>query len=117
MAQEHPIVVRELTVCNPDGLYSRAAAKLIRVGQAYDATLTFECRKQRVQAKSIMALLSLDAEQGTAVTAIAEGPEAETMIQAVERLFANGFRDPDRKDGRTAELVRKAERSSKGSTR
>lgn len=117
MAHKHPIFVRELTVRNPDGLYSRAAARLIRVGQAYDANLTFECRKQRVQAKSIMALLSLDADQGTTVTAIAEGPEAETMIQAVENLFANGFRDPDRKEGRTAELVRKTERLSKGSKR
>lgn len=111
MAQDNPnIQTARLVVRNADGLYSRAAAKLIRLGQAYDAQLSFTCGEQRVQAKSIMSLLSLDADQGAVLTATAEGPDAALLIRAVEELFTNGFRDPPDSIQRTAAPGRKAGR-------
>ena len=80
-----------LVVCNEYGLHIRAAAMLVKLAEAFDAQLTIECGKQRVNGKSIMSLVALGAAQGMAVLAIAEGTEADRMIRAVAELFGNRF--------------------------
>lgn len=80
-----------LVVFNERGLNARAAAMLVRLEKTFDAQLFLECGGRQINARSIMQILSLDAAQGSEITVCAEGPDAETMIQAVEQLFAEGF--------------------------
>lgn len=118
MMQESPSVETiEMTVRNPNGLYSRAAAKVIRLAQTFHARLFLKCGGLKVQDNSVIGLLSLAAGQGATVTASAEGPEAKPMIRAVESLFADEFRDPDGTPERASDLIRKADRSPKGTGR
>ncbi len=91
-AADKPLVRKtSLLVSNECGLHIRAAAMLVRLAEAIDARLTIACGRQRVNGKSIMSLLTLGAAKGMFVHAVAEGPEAHQMIQAIKELFAEGF--------------------------
>lgn len=82
-----------LIVPNECGLHVRAAAMLVKLAESIDARLTIQCGKQRANAKSIMSLLTLGASKGSNLFAIAEGPQADEMIQAVNDLFACHFNE------------------------
>jgi phosphocarrier protein HPr len=80
-----------LVVNNERGLNARAAAMLVKLEKAFDAQLFLECGGCQVNARSIMQILSLDAARGAQITVCADGPDAEAMLQAVEKMFAEGF--------------------------
>jgi phosphotransferase system HPr (HPr) family protein len=80
-----------LVVSNEDGLHAKAAAMLILANKKFEAQLSLECGGRQTDARSFLGILSLEAEKGAAVTAIAEGPDAHEAIQAVSALFACGF--------------------------
>ena len=80
-------------VSNETGLHVRAAAMLVKIAESIDAQLTIECGQQQANARSIMSLLALGAAKGTALSAFAEGPEADEMIHAVEDLFLHRFHE------------------------
>lgn len=82
-----------LTVPNAIGLHARPAAMLTKTAQQYDAEITLKCGGRSVNAKSIMGILTLGAEQGTRVIVIAEGPDAVDAIRAIEALFACLFHE------------------------
>jgi phosphocarrier protein HPr len=46
---------------------------------------------RRINAKSIMGLLTLAAAQGTRINVVCKGPDAQAAMDAVRALFASGF--------------------------
>ncbi len=90
---EQPRILRKsrLVVSNECGLHLRAAAMLSKLAESIDAHLTIQFGAQQVDARSIMGLLSLCLSKGSPICALAEGPQADEMIHAVEDLFAHGF--------------------------
>lgn len=92
--EDHPPVVRQarLRLPNARGLHGREAAMLVKLERSFDADLLLECGGQQANAKSIMGLLSLEAEHCAELLVTARGPEADPMIRAIEELFASGFR-------------------------
>lgn len=86
-------ITEELTVKNPKGLHARPAQKLVR------ATLGFRCETHitlngyRVNAKSIMGVLTLAATHGTKLSVTCTGEDAEECIAALRKLFESGFHD------------------------
>ncbi len=88
-----PEVTKKLRVVNQKGLHARPAQKLVR------KTLNFFCETfitlngYRVNAKSIMGVLTLAATQGTELTVTCVGEDAEDAMAALERLFESGFED------------------------
>lgn len=91
MKNSQIIETAHLVVSNEDGLHSRAAAKLILLERKYEARLCLEYDGRQTDAKSLMGLLSLEAEKGAKVTATAEGPDAHAVILAISTLFTCGF--------------------------
>lgn len=88
-----PTLRRRLTVLNSDGIYARPAARIVKTcAQAgADTHITFENNGYKVPGKSILALLTLDAWQGTELTLTATGPKAREVIEALTDLFNRGF--------------------------
>jgi phosphotransferase system HPr (HPr) family protein len=74
-------------------LHARAAAKVVRLAQSFDSTIEL----QRIEngpsadAKSILSVLMLAAGRGTEINATAEGIDEEAAINALDKLFAQGF--------------------------
>ena len=57
----------------------------------FESDVQINVNGQRVNAKSIMGLLTLAAAQGTRMTVTAQGPDADQAMLAVRELIASGF--------------------------
>jgi len=84
-------IVAELEITNPLGLHARPAATLVETVLRFESDVTIQLNGRRVNAKSIMGLLTLAAAQGTKLTVICTGSDAEEAMAAVRQLIASGF--------------------------
>ena len=87
------MVERTLLIKQRLGLHARAAAKLVRVASAFQSQVHLRRLEGDVtaDAKSILSVLMLAAGRGTEVQASADGVDEEAAMDAIERLFAEGF--------------------------
>jgi phosphocarrier protein len=79
------------TICNELGLHARPAAQLVRLASSFRAELWIERDGSAVNAKSIMGVMMLAAEQGAVVRVRAEGPDEAEAVAAIVALIARGF--------------------------
>ena len=84
----------EIIVTNSLGLHARPAASVVQTALRFQSDVFVEMDSRRVNAKSIMGLLTLAAAQGTRLIVVANGPDAEEVITAVRELFESGFGEP-----------------------
>jgi phosphocarrier protein len=84
-------LVRRLAIVNAKGLHARASAKFVETVERFDATARVSRDGQTVTGDSIMGLLMLAAARGSEIEVATEGPEAEALMEALERLVASGF--------------------------
>lgn len=80
-----------VSIVNPLGLHARPAAKLVETVIPFSSEVYINFDGNRVNAKSIMGLLTLGAAQGSRLTISCIGPDADAAFAAVSELFANGF--------------------------
>lgn len=88
-------VRREVQIVNRLGLHARPAAALVQLASGFDCSVEVQRGELRVNAKSIMGVLMLAAEQGASLTIHASGPDAESAVQALADLVLRGFEDTD----------------------
>ncbi|HOF40844.1 MAG TPA: HPr family phosphocarrier protein [Candidatus Hydrogenedentes bacterium] len=86
-----PELTEVMAVVNSMGLHARPAAKLVQTVLQFESDVQINVNGQRVNAKSIMGLLTLAAAQGTRMTVTVQGADAEQAMQAVRELIASGF--------------------------
>ncbi len=82
---------RELTLTNRRGLHARAATKLVQCCQPFDARVSVSHKGRTADAANIMSLLMLAAPCGSQLGITAEGPQADDVLEALQRLFDNRF--------------------------
>ena len=85
------VVERELWVENRLGLHARPVAKITALAQSFDAEITLEKDGEVVDARELLAILTLDCPQGTRVVLRASGPQAREAAMAIASLFAHKF--------------------------
>lgn len=88
---EIPTVTKELWVENRLGLHARPAVKITNTAQQFNADLVLEKDGVQVNARDLLAILTLDCPQGTRLVVKATGPEASEAVLSVCRLFARKF--------------------------
>lgn len=84
-------LTEEVVVINPLGIHARPAAALVQKVLPFESEVYLCFNGNRVNAKSIMGLLTLAAIQGARLTVSCKGPDASAAMQSVKELFANGF--------------------------
>ncbi|PAQ01851.1 HPr family phosphocarrier protein [Mesorhizobium mediterraneum] len=84
-------IVREFPIVNQRGLHARASAKFVQVASGFDASVHVEKDGVKVGGTSIMGLMMLAASPGYSIRVTASGPEAEQVIDALEKLIASRF--------------------------
>jgi phosphocarrier protein HPr len=84
-------VSRAVVIVNPNGLHARPAERVARTALQYQSRIEVLCRGERVDAKSILHLLTLGATQGTELIIEADGQDAEQAVDALAQLIAGGF--------------------------
>lgn len=82
---------RTMPIVNQRGLHARASRKLAELALAYEATIRVRREDEEADGTSLMDLMMLGAGIGTEIEVIAEGPQAETALDAIERLVADKF--------------------------
>lgn len=83
------LVERVVTIELETGLQSRPAAHFVQEANRYTAHLFLEKDGKRVNAKSIMGLMSLAIVSGETVTLIAEGTDEEEALNDLAMLVSN----------------------------
>ncbi len=84
-------LARELTIVNRKGLHARASAKFVQVAERFQAEVTVTRCGETVGGTSIMGLLTLGAAQGTTITVVTLGEEAQACLEALSTLVAERF--------------------------
>jgi phosphocarrier protein len=84
-------VSRDVPIVNPLGLHARPAAQLVKLASQYASEITIGRDGMPVNAKSIMGVMMLAAEQGATISISAEGTDAEAAVEAIAGLVARGF--------------------------
>ena len=84
-------VVQEVQISNSLGLHARPAMQLVDVANRFTAEIEIAKADQRVDAKSIMQVMTLAATQGTKLKIIARGDDAAEAVAAMSKLIAEGF--------------------------
>jgi phosphocarrier protein len=84
-------VTREIVIRNRLGLHARAAAQFVKTAGRFQAEITVEAGRQKVNAKSIMGLLMLAAAQGASLTLRATGEDGQAALRALADLVERRF--------------------------
>ncbi|WP_041694861.1 HPr family phosphocarrier protein [Alicyclobacillus acidocaldarius] len=82
---------REIELKNPSGLHARPASLFVAEANKFQSEIFLEAKGKRINAKSILGLLSLAIGQGTVIKIEAEGDDAEQAVTALCDLVASGF--------------------------
>jgi phosphocarrier protein len=82
-----------ITIKNRAGVHARPAALLVQTTKDFKSNIYFEKGKDRINAKSIMGIITLGAAYGTEIRIIADGEDEETAVAALVRLFESKFEE------------------------
>jgi phosphocarrier protein HPr len=82
---------KEVVVNNVLGLHARPATFFIQKANEYRSSIWVEKDERRVNAKSLLGVLSLGVTKGAAITIIAEGPDEELAVNGLIDLVENSL--------------------------
>ena len=90
-----------VTVDSPNGLHARPAMALVDAANGFESDITLTkppgddegggAEPTVVDAKSVMQVITLAAVQGTSLTIVAEGDDADAAVAALVELFERQF--------------------------
>ena len=79
------------TVVNETGLHARPCGMLVKEASKFKSNIEIEINSRKVNAKSIMGIMTLGASKGSEITLHIDGPDEETAKDTLLALFENGF--------------------------
>ena len=82
-----------ITISNRAGIHARPAAVLVQAAKDFKANIYFEKENDRINAKSIMGILTLAAAYGTELKIIAEGEDEKQAVEILAHLFQTNFEE------------------------
>ncbi|MBR4057336.1 MAG: HPr family phosphocarrier protein [Oscillospiraceae bacterium] len=85
------MVTREAVINNQVGLYARPATFFIQKANEFKSSIWIEKEERRVNAKSLLGVLSLSIVKGTTINLIADGPDEDEAIEALTKLIGSDF--------------------------
>lgn len=85
--------VRDVEVKNQVGLHARPATFFIQKANEYKSSIWVEKEERRVNAKSLLGILSLGIVGGTAIKIIADGSDEQLAVDGLTKLIESGFEE------------------------
>ena len=86
-------VKKTCAVINRLGIHARPAALFVKVANKFESSVLVEKDGEQVNGKSIMGLMMLAAGQGSKLTLIVQGRDAEAAARELEQLFLQKFNE------------------------
>ena len=88
--------VKDVMVQNQVGLHARPATFFIQKANEFKSSIWIEKEERRVNAKSLLGILSLGIVGGTALRIIADGADEEAAVNGLIELVQSGFAEESR---------------------
>lgn len=85
--------VKDVMVQNQVGLHARPATFFIQKANEFKSSIWIEKEERRVNAKSLLGILSLGIVGGTAIRVIADGTDEEAAVNGLVDLVESGFNE------------------------
>ena len=85
------MVIKSVTINNQVGLHARPATFFIQKANEFRCSIWVEKEDRRVNAKSLLGVLSLGIVKGTAITLIADGADEKEAVAALAELVNDNF--------------------------
>ena len=83
--------IKEAVVNNQVGLHARPATFFIQKANEFKSSIWVEKDERRVNAKSLLGVLSLGIVKGTAINLIADGTDEKEAVEALIELISSNF--------------------------
>ena len=83
----------EIMITNSSGLHARPATFFIQKANFYNSSILIEKDDRKVNAKSLLGVLSLGIAKGMTVTLTAEGVDEDAAIDGLVSLINSGFNE------------------------
>ena len=83
--------MKEAVVNNQVGLHARPATFFIQKANEFKSSIWVEKDERRVNAKSLLGVLSLGFVKGTSINHIADGPDEKEAVEALIELISSNF--------------------------
>lgn len=81
------MTTKQSVVSCESGLYNRQATFFIQKANEFKSSIWVEIDDRRVNAKSLLGVLSMGITKGTTVNLIAEGPDEEAAVEALSEML------------------------------
>ena len=78
---------KEVVVRCESGLHNRQATYFVQKANKFESSIWLESGNRKMNAKSLLGIMSLGIVTGTTVTLSAIGPDAETAVNALDTLL------------------------------
>jgi phosphocarrier protein HPr len=91
MAKNKFEISRDVTIVNDLGLHARSAAKISEIARDAIAHLWLQRDDERVDARSIMDILTLACEKGSTLTIVIDDPGDMGTLNRIVKLVQDGF--------------------------
>lgn len=85
------MVIREAVINNQVGLHARPATFFIQKANEFKSSIWIEKDDRKVNAKSLLGVLSLGIVKGTTINIIADGSDEDEAVQTLTDLIASDF--------------------------
>lgn len=85
------MISHNIVITNTSGLHARPATFFIQKANSYKASIWIEKEDRKVNAKSLLGVLSLGIAKGMTITLIAEGQDEDLAISGLTELIDSGF--------------------------
>ena len=79
---------RNIQIKIESGLEARPVALLVQEASKYDSTIYIECEGKKVNAKSIMGMMSLGLDVGEELVVSADGEDEQTAVDNIEKFLS-----------------------------
>lgn len=81
------MIMKDVIVRCESGLHNRQATYFVQKANEYNCSIWLESDNRKMNAKSLLGIMSLGIVTGASVTLSAVGPDAEEAINALEALL------------------------------
>ena len=87
------MITKEVVIKNQVGLHARPATFFIQKANEFKSSIWVEKEERRVNAKSLLGVLSLGIVKGTTINIIADGADEDSAIETLSELIDSDFNE------------------------
>jgi phosphocarrier protein len=87
------MIERVIRVVNRAGIHARPASLLVGLTKNFKASIYFEQGENRINAKSILGIITLGAGYNSEIKIIADGEDEREAVDSLVSMFASKFED------------------------